>query len=271
MTTQALTVRDGRLPMQTFDELTRAGQLLAQSNMFGINNAAAGFVVAATCHQQGMSLMEFGRTYHIIDGRPSMRADAMLAEFRKAGGKCRLIENSTTKAEAEFEFEGQKCKFSYTMDDARRTGDCFKSDGKTLKHNWERRADDMLWARMVSRAVRRMAPEINAGLYPPEEVGDMPATPPAPPTPISPEEAVRRAKTVEAEVAPATAQPEAAAPVTVISDATVCPDGFGEYSGHPWAEMDTETLQGALESDGLRPGHKAAIRLVLEERKGKES
>jgi hypothetical protein len=152
--TELATINRNALPANSLADLATAGQLLAKSRMFGVDNDAAGFVVVATCYQQGISLMEFHRTYHIVEGRPSMRADAMLAEFRKRGGKYKIVENSQTRAAAEVEFEGQKLPFEFTMDDAKRTGDCFKSDGKTLKLTWQKRPEDMLWARLVSRMVR---------------------------------------------------------------------------------------------------------------------
>ena len=261
----AVAVRNiAALPMNSMGDLADTGALLAQSGMFGINNAAAGFVVAATCHQQGISLMEFHRTYHIVEGRPSLRADAMLAEFRKRGGEYEITENSITRAAAHFSFEGNERDFEFTMDDARRTGDCFKADGKTLKHNWAKRADDMLWARMVSRAVRRLCPEINAGLYSPEEMqegdGDAAARPPM--RVLTPEEVQTRiasAKTVTATLAATSA---------TLPDCTRVPDGFGDVSGKPWAELDDDMLGIALECAELDAGYKAAIRLVLEERKG---
>jgi hypothetical protein len=250
--------------MTSMGDLAQAGALLARSGMFGITNEAAGFVVAATCHQQGISLMEFHRTFHIVEGRPSMRADAMLAEFRKRGGEYEIIENSVNRAAARFAFEGNEREFEFTMDDARRTGDCFKADGKTLKHNWSKRADDMLWARMVSRAVRRLCPEINAGLYSPEEMqegdGDAAARPPM--RVLTPEEVQTRiasAKTVTATLAATSA---------TLPDCTRVPDGFGDVSGKPWAELDDDMLGIALECAELDAGYKAAIRLVLEERKG---
>jgi hypothetical protein len=102
-------------------------------------------------------------------------------------------------------------------------------------------------------------------MYPPEVTEDFDdeavPTPGATPTPITEAEAVQRAKNVTAEV---TVEP---APTTTIPDATICPDGFGEYSGVPWEKMDDATLAAAAEADGLTPGHKAAIRRVQEERK----
>lgn len=253
--TNALTLR-GQLPVGTFAELEKAGELLSRSNMFGACNPAAGFVIAATCHQQGISLMEFQRTYHIVDGKPSMRADAMLAEFRKRGGKYRIVENSMARAAIEATFEGQTLTFEYTMEDGKRTGDALKSNG-AVKDNWTKRPDDMMWARVVSKMVRRMCPEINAGLYPPEEVQDFDAPSPRAtrePVAISAEEAARRARSVAAEVSE---------PVAVAEpDYTRCPDGFGELSGQPWTDLPGDILRAALECDDARitEQHKAEIR-----------
>lgn len=242
-----------KLPVTSMNELAQAGNLIAQSGMFGINNPAAGFVVMCTCQQQGITIMDFGRTYHIIDGKPTMKADAMLAEYRKRGGKCRIIENSTTKAEAEFEFDGSKMTFAFSMDDAKRTGDCYKSDGKTLKHTWEHRADDMLWARMVSRAVRRLCPEIVSGLYTPEEVQDFEPEQHHDNIPTAPVDPVARAKAVQA-VTEAFSSPD------------IVPEGFGPYSGKRWGDLDSDLLDNALKSPKLSDDHKNAVKAILAKR-----
>lgn len=254
------------LPMTTMQDMAQAGQLLAQSGMFGISSAAAGFVVAATCHQQGISLMEFHRCYHIVEGRPSMRADAMLAEYRKRGGTYRIVENSVNRAAAAFEFEGEEYTFEYSMEDAKRTGDCFKGDTQTLKHNWKRRPEDMLWARLISRTVRRLCPEINAGLYSPEEMqdaDDAQAQRPAPRV-LTADEVQQRVRVVEGAT---TERPAQASNATAELDCTIIPEGFGEFSGRRWDECDDDTLAAALDSDLLDSGYKAAVRVVVEARK----
>jgi hypothetical protein len=261
-TETAVAVRSvSALPIANMGDLAQAGQFLAASGIFGIKNAAAGFCVAATCHQQGISLMEFRRTYHMTDEGPSMRADAMAAEFRNRGGRYEIVENSTERAAARFEFEDQDIEFSYSMDDARRTGDCFKGDGKTLKHNWLKRPEDMLWARMVSRAVRRLCPEINSGLYAPEEMADGDGGGSRPPMRVLTTEEVQE-RVASARTVDATPKPSA------ILDCTRVPEGFGDVSGHPWAELADDMLAAALESPDLDAGYKAAIRLVVDERKG---
>ena len=243
------------LPIERMADLEAVGNAIAQSGMFGVRNAASGLVVAATCHQQGITLMEFQRTYHIVEGRPSMRADAMLAEFRKLGGKVQITENSVTRAAAVFSFEGQKYDWEYTIDDAKRTGDALKGDG-TVKQMWQKRPDDMLWARLVSRSIRKLAPEICSGLYTPEEVADFDDQKPGrnrEPQPIDIDDAISRAKVVE--------------PV----DWSRCPDGFGEYSGMRWEDMPESILQSAAASAILPDDYKSEIRAILAQRQGGEA
>jgi hypothetical protein len=124
----------------------------------------------------GITPLDFIRKYHIIEGRPSMRADAMTAEFRRRGGKVRWLQlGDSGTAEAEFEFEGQSFKMSFTLDDARRLLGKGK-DGKDRIDkpggNWEKDPGAMLRARLTSKAIRILAPEIVAGVYTPEEVQD---------------------------------------------------------------------------------------------------
>ena len=263
------------MPIANMSELFEVGKVIAQSGMFGQLNDAGGFVVAVTCYQQGITTLDFMRTYHPpINGRLSMKADAMLAEFRKRGGKYKIVENSVTQAAAEFEFEGQKLAFAYSMDDAKRIGDCYtgkldKQNNPTLKDNWQKRPEDMLWARMVSRAVRRLCPEVVSGLYTPEEVQDFDDAAPRGGIPVvlSAEEAARRAKLVQAESVAVDAANETAP--GIVSGFSFCPDGFGDFSGHPWEEMDDAILEAAAVAEGIEDGHREAIREVLEARNAK--
>ncbi len=241
------------MPIATIADMQAVGTAIAQSGMFGITNAGAGLVIAMTCHSQNISLLEFARTYHIINGRPSMRSDAMLAEFRKRGGKYVIAENSVTRAAADFEFEGQKFSGAYTMEDAERSGDCFDKDGKTLKHNWLHRAENMLWARMVSRTVRILCPEIVAGIYTPEEVEDFHGPDNARvvrPIPVA--EATERA-------------------ASVVLEPEVIPD----FTKHPALNVNFETLtnedlKNAWDDPCITEDHRKAISAVVEARLQKE-
>ena len=251
------------MPIASMADLIRAGEAVAQSGMFGVTNAGAGMVVVATCQSQGISLMEFARMYHIIDGKPSMRADAMLAEFRKRGGRYRIIENIVSRAAAAFEFEGVKIEFAVTIDDAKRTGDAFKKDGSTLKHNYEHRADDMLWARMVSKAIRRLCPEIVYGLYSPEETGDFTqergGAPNREPVAITVETAKARQQQ---------SQPQEATIIEPPVDYEVCPVKASAHCNMRWEDLSNATLKDMWEEPELTDQHREAIASVVGSRKG---
>ena len=150
------------------------GLSLAKSQMFGCSNPEQGHVMAMACLCEGISPVEVSKKYHIIQGRLSMRSDAMLAKFRELGGKHRVIERTSEAAEIELTIDGQTQRFRFTFEEAKQEKFPFGKDGKTLKDNWAtpRGQMQMLWARVASDGVRCMAPEVNAGTYTPEEVKD---------------------------------------------------------------------------------------------------
>ena len=137
-----------------------------------------GKAVALTCLVEGITPLEFKRTYHLIQGSPTMRADAMLAKFRKAGGKFTIVERSKDKAAIELtSAEGDSYKNEFTREEAlasRWPWKDWKAPDRQLKDNWATDTDfkAMLWARLVSDSIRAFAPEIVAGIYTPEEMQD---------------------------------------------------------------------------------------------------
>lgn len=258
------------LPIQTMTDLEAAGELLAQSGMFGAKNKAEGFVIVSTCQQQRISLIDFIRTYHLVENKPSMRADAMAAEFRKRGGKYTILQRDPECAKAEFEFEGNKQTFFYSMEIAKRQNVCFSKDG-TLKANWQNIPENMLWARMMSNAVRVLCPEINSGVYTPEEIQDFSSNEIKPVNSkqekvIDPVEAAKvinpePVKAVNPEPNPEPTKPE-------VENFQICPlDGV--MKGENWANMDDNTLNQALavNHDSMKPEHYATITRILEYRK----
>ena len=69
-----------------------------------------------------ISPIEFIRTYHLIEGRPSMRADAMLAKFVQAGGRYKITSFTAEKAEAVFSFGDNEITMGMTMLEAAKSG-----------------------------------------------------------------------------------------------------------------------------------------------------
>lgn len=150
--------------------------------MFGCEKTEQGMVLAMTCLTERMSPLQFRNTYHLIGGNVTMRSDAMLAKFRILGGKHDIVERSATRAAARLYpigGSGESVVFSFTWEEAQ--VEPFPWSNKVDKHgnpipkkNWAtpRARMQMLWARVVSDGVRAMAPEINFGVYTPEEHDD---------------------------------------------------------------------------------------------------
>lgn len=149
--------------------ITELGKLFQTSQIMGVSTPGDGAVLALTCMCEGITPLEFAKTYHIINGRPSMRADMMHAKFREAGGKIQWknLGDDGKLAEAVFEFDGQSIPVAYTIEDARAVvGD--KVDKPDS--NWRKDRGAMLRARLITKAVRILAPELIAGVYTPEEI-----------------------------------------------------------------------------------------------------
>ena len=176
------------------DFVKQMGLAILHSEMFGCTNASQGAVLALECMTRRVPPMTLAERYHIIHGRLSMRADAMLADFRaKCGGSHRIIERTADAAEIELTAGGESHRFRLTWEDAK--GEPFVYVGKEsivlekiqqgrwkdlmvkAKYATPRVRSQMMWARVVSDGVRAMAPEVVAGFYTPEEMDDLPEQP----------------------------------------------------------------------------------------------
>ena len=215
----------GRMP-DPLAAIKTLGEAFKTSPMLGLTTPGDGIVLAMTCMADGITPLDFIRKYHIIEGRPSMRADAMTAEFRRRGGKVRWLQlGDSGTAEAEFEFEGQTLRMAFTLDDARKLLGKGK-DGKDRIDkpggNWEKDPGAMLRARLTSKAIRILAPEIVAGVYTPEEVQDFADD--VAPKPAAARKAVADKR--QAEVAEAVAAVAPASVATPVEDPTIIDADF---------------------------------------------
>lgn len=176
--TTALTVYDRMAdPVAAIEAL---GKAIAKSRFLGCDNVEQGQVMAMECMARRMPPLMLAEKYHVIDGKLSMRADAMLAAFNEAGGKHRIVSRTADCAEIELTFAGQTYNERLTWAEAQAepfpwTGKPDKAGQPVLKKNWAtpRARKQMLWARVVSDAVRAMMPGVNCGRYTPEELGEV--------------------------------------------------------------------------------------------------
>lgn len=159
------------------DAITKMGQMFASSGMFGCSKVEQGQVLALACLVQGKDPFELMQNYYIINGSLSMKSVAVLANFMKAGGKVKWYSalNDGNQAEADFEIGDNKLDHAvYTIGNAETEGLLAGPN----KNNWKVRPSDMLRARLITKAVRMIAPGIIMGMQ--EETDAGPASAPAP-------------------------------------------------------------------------------------------
>ena len=288
---------DRSLPVASMSDIATAGELIARSGILGAQNAAEGFLIAATCHQTGMSFLEFAENYHLVKGRITKRADAMLASANRNGWKHRIIERSPNKAAIELTREKEKHVFELTWENALNEPFVYRGgpdaqmaelrkpiDQRHLKDKYStpRSRMQMLWARVVSDAVRAVDPSANQGTYAPEEVEDfvidgevIDSQEPKTITNIENRidalnSANPKAPVTEGEVIPDPAQAAEPNPFNTLNIAQPSPTGFdystcpipGPMQGKKWEEMPIEHLGMAinLKHPMMEPGHYEAIR-----------
>lgn len=159
-------------PIQAAKEL---GTWLAQSQMMGPITAAQGMIVAFDALASGLPICEYPERYNVVCGRLTMKPEAMLADFNRMGGKHQIVQRSGDACEITFVLDGILETFAITWEEAKQESWPYKKDGKSLKETWAGPVGraDMLWARTVSRAIRKLKPEITAGKYTPEEIEDL--------------------------------------------------------------------------------------------------
>lgn len=169
----AMTVYDRIAPMEFVEKF---GKVFWITGAGGAKTKEEGELLALACLCERKTIFEINREFHLMDGKLSMRADAMLAKFRERGGKHKWINTGDDgiEAECEFTFDGQTQVVRYSIEDAKRAG-LVKEKG-----NWIKTPGNMLRSRVVSNAIRMIAPEVVAGYYTPEENEDIASDRPAP-------------------------------------------------------------------------------------------
>ena len=76
-------------PVISLPDVIKMGQIAAQSGFLGVHNADEAITLMLVAQSEGRHPMTAAKEYHIIKGKPALRADAMLARFQLAGGSVR--------------------------------------------------------------------------------------------------------------------------------------------------------------------------------------
>lgn len=229
-TGMALT-KGNAMPIASISDLQQIGELLRQTQLFGAQSAAEGFVIAAMCQQDGISYSEWMATNHMIHGRISKRADAILRDFNAYGGKHKVLERSPNRVAIELIYNDTTTDFELTWADCLKEPFIYEGRESDVaaalcqvaaghdeyraklfmkpKYATPRSRTQMMWARLVSDSIRAVCPKAVSGYYTPEETEDFVGPENARPVEALPAETIPIEEGVALEPAAEQAQPVA--------------------------------------------------------------
>lgn len=147
-------------------DIQQMAEVAATSKMFGFKNPQEAMAIMLLCQAESLHPAVAMRDYHVIQGRPALKADAMLARFQQAGGSVNWKVYTNEQVTGLFSHpQGGSLEVSWTLAQA-------KAIGIATKDNWKNYPRAMLRARVISEGIRSVYPGCVVGVYTPEEVQD---------------------------------------------------------------------------------------------------
>jgi hypothetical protein len=149
------------------DQVERMALAVAKSGLFGVKTPDQAMALMLIAQAEGLHPAIAARDYHVINGRPTLKADAMLARFHSAGGSVRWGEYTDRRVVGTFSHpQGGSVEIEWTLDMA-------MAAGLTKNPTWKSYPRQMLRARCISEGIRTVFPGVVVGTYTPEEAEDM--------------------------------------------------------------------------------------------------
>lgn len=145
-------------------------QVVLQSGMApkALNSAEKILTVALKGRELNVPMMQALSHIHVVEGKPTLSAEMMVALVQRAGHKIRVLETTSEYATVQgvrADDPEHKPKVTFDWEDA-------KKAGVTNKNTWKAYPDAMLRARAISALCRFAFADVLAGAsYVPEEMG----------------------------------------------------------------------------------------------------
>lgn len=162
----------------TFEQMERMAATMAKSGLFGVKTADQALALMIISQAEGRHPAFAAQEYHIIQGRPSLKADTILARFQQSGGSVEWHVYTDEKVEATFSHPAspKPVKLDWTIGRAKKVVNWNdkknKMEALTEKLNWQNYPRAMLRSRVISEGVRTCYPGVIVGIYTPEEIED---------------------------------------------------------------------------------------------------
>ena len=148
-------------------EIAQMGQIFAKSGMYGIKSPEMAMTLMFQAQAEGIHPCKAMQEYHVINGKPSLSSQAMLARFQLAGGTAKWIKRTATEATLYVSHkQGGELEVTWDIDRAKRAG-------LLGNPSWTKYPEAMLSARCISEAIRAVFPACLGGMYSIEEEEDI--------------------------------------------------------------------------------------------------
>lgn len=152
-----------------FESLQAMAKAVSASRLWKtVDTPEKALALMLLCQSEGLHPMTAVRRYDLIQGTPTMKSEAQLAEFYQRGGAVVWMQRTEQVCEAKFISKHcpQGVIIKWTMDDARRAG-------LTGKDNWKNYPRQMLAARVQAEGVQAVDPGAGLGMLTMEEAIDV--------------------------------------------------------------------------------------------------
>lgn len=159
---------------RNIDQAIQLAGLLVSSRLLprSVQTPEAAFAIIATGRELGLTAMQSLRSIHVIEGKPTLSADLILALVKSRRDVCAwfmLVESTDQVAHYRTQRIGEPepTNMSFTIDDAQRAG-------VTGKDNWRKYPAAMLRARCIAALSRAVYPDLTLGIYESDELEPAP-------------------------------------------------------------------------------------------------
>ncbi len=175
------------------NDIEKMARTIATSGLFGIKTPEQACALMLIAQAEGKHPATAAMEYNIIQGKPALKSEAMLARFQAAGGKVEWKELGDKIVTAIFSHPaGGSAEITWTIEMA-------KTAGFGGKDNWLKFPRAMLRARVISEGIRTVFPGVAVGVYTPEEVRDFVEEEPKKITAVIPKPKAKEVEVIEGE------------------------------------------------------------------------
>lgn len=160
--------RAEKLEPQTMDDVARLAKIAAASGLAKVRSPEEAAIILMTGYSLGLNSMQSLRGIYVVEGRPVLSADLLVAVARQSGlcALWRIDESTAKQCRITTHRKGDESPVEkvWTMDDAARAG-------LASRPIWRNYPAQMLRHRCAADIVREVYPDVVMGLYTPDEMG----------------------------------------------------------------------------------------------------